>query len=66
MVSCGPDEYTYCYQDDDEGQWVFQATGSQRIGIRFLSGSLAGEDAMRVEMEPTFSVICCTHRTVAI
>lgn len=48
VVSCGPDEYTYCYQDDDEGQWVFQATGSQRIGIRFLSGSLAGEDAMRV------------------
>ncbi|MBL7954684.1 MAG: T9SS type A sorting domain-containing protein [Flavobacteriales bacterium] len=49
VVSCGPDEYTYCYQEGDVGQWVYRATSAgQRIGVRFISGTLAGTDAMRV------------------
>lgn len=48
IVSCGPDEYTYCYTDGDVTQRVYRAEGSGRIGIRFLSGSLADGDAMRV------------------
>lgn len=47
IVSCGPDEYTYCYTEDDAGQWVYSAAGSERIGVRFLSGSLAGDDEVR-------------------
>ena len=49
VVSCGPDEYTYCYLEEDAGQWVYRATSAeQRIGVRFISGTLAGTDAMRV------------------
>ncbi|MGV3637085.1 MAG: hypothetical protein ACO1NQ_05505, partial [Flavobacteriales bacterium] len=49
VVSCGPDEYTYCYEENDAGQWVYRSTAAdQRIGVRFLSGTLTGTDAMRV------------------
>lgn len=48
IVSCGPDEYSYCYAENDAGQWVYRATGAERIGVRFLSGSLAGNDALRI------------------
>lgn len=48
VVSCGPDEYTYCYTEDDAGLWAFQSEANERIGIRFLSGSLAGTDALRI------------------
>lgn len=48
VVSCGPDEYTYCYEEGDAGQWVYRATGNQRIGVRFLSGSLAANDRLRI------------------
>lgn len=48
FVSCGPDNYTYCYVDADAGQWVYRSEGSERIGIRFISGTLAANDAVRV------------------
>jgi len=48
FVSCGPDDYTYCYTDADASQWVFRSEGSERIGIRFINGTLAVNDALRV------------------
>lgn len=48
VVSCGPDEYTYCYTDNDNGQWAYQAVGTGRIGIRFLAGTLATGDLIRI------------------
>lgn len=48
VVSCGPDTYTYCYTDEDAGQWAYQADGNERIGIRFLSGTLASGDVIRI------------------
>jgi hypothetical protein len=48
IVSCGPDEYEYCYTDDDDSQVVYQALGTERIGIRFLAGSLAIGDILRI------------------
>jgi len=48
IISCGPDTYTYCYTDNDAGQVVYRAEGSERIGIRFLSGSLATGDVLRI------------------
>lgn len=47
VVSCGPDAYNYCYTEDDASQRVYTASGSERIGVRFLSGSLAGTDEIR-------------------
>lgn len=48
IVSCGPDEYEYCYTDNDDSQVVYQAVGAERIGIRFLGGSLATGDILRI------------------
>ena len=39
VVSCGPDEYEYCYVPNDASQWLYQGNG-QPIGIRFISGSM--------------------------
>lgn len=47
-VSCGPDLYTYCYANSDESQWAYQSPGSERIGIRFLAGTLANGDVIRI------------------
>lgn len=48
IVSCGPDAYVNCYEDDADEQVVYRADGSQRIGIQFLSGSLAPGDVLRI------------------
>lgn len=48
VVSCGPQGYTYCYTDNDAGQWAYQSTGTERIGIRFTSGTLAAGDEIRI------------------
>ncbi len=58
VISCGPDEYTYCYTDNDNGQWAYQALGTGRIGIRFLSGTLANGDLIRIYngLDPFMSV----------
>lgn len=48
VVGCGPDTYTYCYTDDDAGQWAFQSSATERIGIRFMSGTLAPGDEIRI------------------
>ncbi len=58
FVSCGPDEYTYCYTDGDASQWVYRAEGTDRIGIRFISGTLAANDEIRVyDGEDVFSTV---------
>lgn len=38
-VSCGPDDYTYCYGVNESSQWLYQGEG-EPIGIRFRSGTL--------------------------
>lgn len=48
VVSCGPDTYTYCYSNDDASQWAYQSEANERIGIRFLSGTLASGDVIRI------------------
>ncbi|MFT3886194.1 MAG: T9SS type A sorting domain-containing protein [Flavobacteriales bacterium] len=48
VVSCGPDHYTYCYANDDAGQWAYRSSDNGRIGIRFLSGTLAANDVLRI------------------
>lgn len=48
VVSCGPDSYTYCYADNDAGQWAYQSPANERIGIRFTAGSLASGDVIRI------------------
>lgn len=58
IVSCGPDEYSYCYTDNDNSQWAYQAAGTERIGIRFLAGTLASGDVIRIYdgLDPFMSV----------
>lgn len=58
VISCGPDEYTYCYTDNDNGQWAYQALGTGRIGIRFLSGTLSSGDLISIYngLDPFMSV----------
>ncbi|MBS1581318.1 MAG: T9SS type A sorting domain-containing protein, partial [Bacteroidetes bacterium] len=50
FISCGPDQYTYCYGNDDHTYWVYQSNNGQPIGLEFLSGSLYpwDGDAIRV------------------
>lgn len=47
IQSCGPDNYTYCYTNNDASQWLYQSTGNERIGIRFRSGTVPGPDAIQ-------------------
>lgn len=49
IVDCGPEEYTYCYTDLDLGRWAYAGVSpDDRIGIRFISGSLATGDQVVV------------------
>lgn len=48
VVGCGPEHYTYCYTNNDHGQWAYQSSATERIGIRFTSGSLAAGDEIRI------------------
>lgn len=47
-ISCGPDAYTYCYDNNETSQWAFQSANGERIGIRFISGTLASGDAITI------------------
>ncbi|MEO5585891.1 MAG: T9SS type A sorting domain-containing protein [Flavobacteriales bacterium] len=47
IQSCGPDNYTYCYTNNDPSQWLYQSIGGQRIGIRFRSGTVLSPDAVQ-------------------
>lgn len=39
VVDCGPTDYTYCYEELEELQWLYQGE-DQAIGIRWRSGSV--------------------------
>lgn len=48
IVSCGIDNYTYCYENDDDAWYTFQrdtvANGPGPITVTFLSGAMTGPD----------------------
>lgn len=48
VVGCGPDTYTYCYEDNDDAQFGYTSGTGERIGVRFRRGSLATADQLRV------------------
>ena len=48
VVDCGPNTYSYCYGNNDNSQWAYQSPGTERIGIRFLAGTLASGDAVTI------------------
>lgn len=49
VVGCGPDTYTYCYENNELQQWAYSGSlPDDRIGIRFTSGSLAAGDIINV------------------
>lgn len=47
IVGCGPTEYTYCYENTDNSQWLYQGEGAP-LGIRFRRGSTFGSDRARI------------------
>ena len=47
IQSCGPNSYTYCYTNNDAGQWLYQSADNQRIGIRFRNGTVPAPDAVQ-------------------
>lgn len=48
IVGCGPDTYTYCYDDNEQAQWAYQGAGGQEIGIRFLAGGMSLGDNLDI------------------
>ncbi len=49
LVGCGPETYTYCYADNDDRRWAYSGElPADRIGVRFLSGSLASGDVINI------------------
>lgn len=48
VMSCGPDEYTYCYTNHDASLYAYQSPATERIGIRFTAGTLASGDVIRI------------------
>jgi hypothetical protein len=45
-VTCGPDDHSYCYTNDALAQFLYQSPATERMGIRFRSGSVAFGDAI--------------------
>lgn len=58
LVTCGPVEVDYCYENDDDSQWGYQSADGGRIGIRFTGGTLASGDNITVYdgLDPFMSV----------
>ncbi len=44
IKSCGPDNYSYCYENNDNAWFVYQADGPYPITISFLQGDLMVND----------------------
>ncbi len=39
VVGCGPELHTFCFDQNDQRQWLYQGDGAP-IGIRFIQGSV--------------------------
>ncbi len=48
IVGCGPEVYTYCYANDSVAHFGYQSDDGGRIGIRFLSGTVASGDVLNI------------------
>lgn len=49
VVSCGPDAYEQCYGNSETLYWAYSGEdANDRIGIRFISGTLAAGDVINV------------------
>lgn len=49
LVSCGPNNYTYCYTEFDDTQWLFQSASTDPLAIQFTAGGTeATYDGLRV------------------
>ena len=44
IVSCGVDNYTYCYENNDDAWFVYQADGAFPITVTFLDGDMLVND----------------------
>ncbi len=44
IISCGVDNYTYCYQNMDDGWYVYQPAGPLPITITFTQGDMLNGD----------------------
>ena len=42
--SCGPDNYSYCYENNDDAWFVYQAAGAYPITVSFLQGDMLVND----------------------
>lgn len=40
IISCGPDAYTYCFDNSDQSVFVYQSASSLPIGILFQNGEM--------------------------
>jgi hypothetical protein len=47
VLDCGPTDYTHCYGNDANTQWLYQGEG-ESVGIRFRKGRLGGNDEIRI------------------
>jgi hypothetical protein len=47
ILDCGPTDYTHCYGNDGNTQWLYQGEG-ESLGIRFRKGTLGGDDVIRI------------------
>ncbi|MBX2972984.1 MAG: T9SS type A sorting domain-containing protein [Flavobacteriales bacterium] len=49
LVSCGPDTHVFCYDDNENDRLAYRGEAAgDRIGIRFVAGSLANGDVLAV------------------
>ena len=40
IISCGPDNYTYCYQNNENQYWVYQSASTDPIAMLFNAGGM--------------------------
>lgn len=52
IVSCGLDQYSYCYTDDDDAWFVFQSTSGTPIALTFTAGPMLSGDKIIVHNGP--------------
>lgn len=47
LVTCGPETFTYCYDNNEIRQWAYQGEATDQIGLRFTAGTLGWGDFLR-------------------
>jgi len=48
VISCGQDDYTYCYENNDDSWWLYESANSDVLTLNFTAGDMALGDIITI------------------